>query len=64
MSDPTPLPLGQQMLRGVGIFQAIIALPVFVLLGSYAFICILAPESILLFYFMYSRSAIKARCLY
>ncbi|KAJ4298978.1 hypothetical protein N0V90_004222 [Kalmusia sp. IMI 367209] len=52
MSDIDRLAVGQQMLRGVGIFQAVIALPVFFFLGFQAFVSLLEPWSWLLYYFV------------
>lgn len=52
MSDVGRLPLGLQMLRGAGIFQAIIAFPICLFMGFGAFRSVLEPWDFMLYYFM------------
>ena len=54
MPTTAPLPLGLQMLRGAGIFQALIALPICLFLGFNAFISVLEPYDWMLYYFLYA----------
>ena len=42
------------MLRGAGIFQALIALPICLFLGFNAFISVLEPYDWMLYYFLYA----------
>lgn len=52
MSDVGRLPLGLQMLRGAGIFQAIIAFPICLFMGFGAFRSVLEPWDFMLYYFL------------
>ncbi|KAF2675679.1 hypothetical protein K458DRAFT_437823 [Lentithecium fluviatile CBS 122367] len=54
MAESQQRPLGLQMLRGVGIFQAIVALPTMFILGMMAYIQLF--ESYLLYYYFVADS--------
>lgn len=53
MATPDPLPLDQQMLRGAGIWQGLIALPICLYLGAEAFQIMLESWRSGVYYFMY-----------
>ncbi|KAJ4349549.1 uncharacterized protein N0V89_008165 [Didymosphaeria variabile] len=62
MSQSDRLPLGQQMLRGAGIGQAIVAFPICLFLGASAYYVMLEQRSHWLVYYFFrdSVSAIMA----
>jgi ATP/ADP translocase len=50
-ADPEPRLLGAQLLRTVGLFQAIVALPICIFLGGSAFFGVIAPYYYFQFYY-------------